>query len=350
MKNKLDAVLIIPFLNESLYIKKFLSSLKNQEKIANKKYLTLFIDNGSLDNSSLIIKNFCDKENIPFKIINEPKKGTVYSRIKGLELAISLNPTIIISTDADVVLPKNFIYKTITDIKNQEADVLTGKLTKNKKINFLNKIKSINIYNLKQSIWNLEYSLFGPYFFGAYFAIKTSFAKNIQIYEAKIHEPFLGEDIYLSRRSHYLGAKFAKSSTFVNPNPRRLIASSINDDYKFIGNLTSTHMKIYKTKDYVFSPLNESKEKEVIKKLKLDAGKRLIWLTVDAYLFWEKNTNKYLNAQKSFQKSCIFFNIYPTEFDSIKNKDDQFALYNHIYNTYKTKVLKKMDIALNQNS
>lgn len=346
MKKKPDAILVIPFFNEALYLDKFLSNLKKQTNPNQIKFFCLFVDNNSTDKSVSIIKKYCQQQKIPFQIVNENRQGTVYSRISGIKTALTFNPELIISTDVDVTLPTNFISQTILDLKLSSADVLSGKLNKDPQIKNFTKLNSVKIYNLKQSIWNIEYSLFGPYFFGAYFAIKSSFLKKMKDLNAEIHEPYLGEDIFLSRRCYYLAGKFIRSSLAVIPHPRREILTSKENDHSFAGNMIKSHQQLYQKDQFTISPLDSQQENNIMKKLEQEAAQRLIWLSVDAFLFWQKDKEKHSQAHQCFKKSCNFFKLSEKNFDLNQSQQE---IFDHIYSENKNKIIKKLTTELNQN-
>lgn len=241
MKNDITIALVIPFYNEKLFIQQTLQSLAQQHISGGLLWITIFVDNGSTDGSADIIRSFCTKHHMPFHVIEEQRKGTVYSRTTGLHYGASLEPEILISTDADTTFPPLFIRTTYQDMQAGNIEFLCGKRNTHPTIDLWKRLVSKNIYNAYRSIWNLEYELFGPYAFGAYFAIKTRTFAELPMYQPAQHVKFIGEDVLLSRRCFYTGATTKRSSIAVTPNPRKDIALGIQGFRREAGNTPQTH-------------------------------------------------------------------------------------------------------------
>ena len=322
--NKYDAVLIIPFYNEEKYIKNTLACLDRQ-KFSN-AWCVVFIDNNSKDTTKDIISRFCTEKDIPYTIVFEPKQGTVYSRKRGLNEALKLSKDIIISTDADTMFSPQFIKSTFNDLKDG-ADVLVGGRTKNARIDLWKRILSKELFNWLRKIRNLEYKIFGPYFFGSHFAIKADFYKKVLMFNPEEHEKFMGEDIFLSRRCHFIGGNFRKSSLSVSAHERRVIKYQDEVFFDFVGNRPSAHQSAYGFGELNYQVLN-AKEADSIKKQVLDfTTERFLWSTCDAWLFW-MNTNKvHMNSYKAFIKAVDFVDIPQTIFEVDNKRKSQQNLY-----------------------
>lgn len=91
---------VIPAYNEEKYLGKTLETLKNQD--FQKPYEVIVVDNGSTDKTVQIAKKF------KARIIHEPKKGVACARQAGFMAA---RAKIIATTDADTLLPKNWLTK-----------------------------------------------------------------------------------------------------------------------------------------------------------------------------------------------------------------------------------------------
>lgn len=326
-----NVIITVPFFNEQLYLNDFLICLSKQKVLTKIKWKVLFIDNNSTDKSKELIENFCLLNKIPFEITSEKRQGTVYSRISGLKKANQMGASIIISTDADVFLPTNFITQTVIDLRSNQADVLSGKFSKNKKVEFWKKSLFFEIENTKRIIWNKEYELFGPYFFGGYFAIDSSLFKSMRLINPEKYEAFFGEDIFLSRRAYYMNAKFIRSNIFVSPNPRRDIALSPEEVPKFAGNNTGTHGKQYSLDDLSFKKISNKNLDTTIISLYKNFIYRLIYLAIDAVIFWHKTDRKYVNSYQSFLKTCDFLGLEPIIIESLamnKNEKTQAKIDN----------------------
>lgn len=90
---------VIPAYNEEKYITKTLESLKKQ---ISPPFEIIVVDNNSGDRTKEIAKSF------GVKVIIEKIKGTGAARKKGFENA---SGEIIATTDADTILPPNWLYK-----------------------------------------------------------------------------------------------------------------------------------------------------------------------------------------------------------------------------------------------
>jgi len=102
------ASIVIPAYNEEKLIERCLKSLVNQT-LPRKDYEIIVVDNGSTDKTIEIAKKYADV------VISEKKKGVLYARQAGMKKAKS---DIILRTDADGYVPKNWVKKGITIMEN----------------------------------------------------------------------------------------------------------------------------------------------------------------------------------------------------------------------------------------
>ena len=103
--------IIIPAFNEEKYLAGCLESLSRQD-FPKDKYEIIVVNNGSTDKTKAVAEKFA------VKLINEPKKGVIFARQKGFKKA---RGKYIVNTDADCLLPKNWlktIYKNFKQNKN----------------------------------------------------------------------------------------------------------------------------------------------------------------------------------------------------------------------------------------
>lgn len=109
---------IVPFLNEELYIERCVRSLLGQDFDKN-EYELIFIDNGSTDRSAEIVRAF------PRVIFLSEEKKNVYAvRNKGLAIA---KGRIIAFTDADCVVRRDWLTQIYAGMKNTGAAIVLGK-------------------------------------------------------------------------------------------------------------------------------------------------------------------------------------------------------------------------------
>lgn len=107
---------VIPVFNEEKYIGKCLQSLNSQIE---KPDEIIIVDNNCSDKTVEICKAF------PVKIVKEEIQGITPARNRGFNEA---KGDIIARTDADTMLPKDWILKIKKDFTNKKIDALTGPL------------------------------------------------------------------------------------------------------------------------------------------------------------------------------------------------------------------------------
>lgn len=110
----MDVSLVIPVYNEEKYIEKCLESVFKQTILPNE---VIIVDNNSTDKTIEIAKRF------PVKIIKESKQGLSFARNTGFDKS---KYELIARTDADAILPKNWVKKIINNFKKNKIDALSG--------------------------------------------------------------------------------------------------------------------------------------------------------------------------------------------------------------------------------
>lgn len=116
---KIEASVVIPAYNEEDYIGPCLESLAWQK--TKTKFEVILIDNNSSDNTNKIAKEFEKKLNL--RIIIEKQQGRGVARWRGFEEA---KGNIIFSTDADTILPEDWIESFMKYFKNKEIVAVTS--------------------------------------------------------------------------------------------------------------------------------------------------------------------------------------------------------------------------------
>lgn len=124
MENKnIDASIVIPAFNEEGYIKNCLESISKLETKLN--FEVILVDNNCSDQTVEIAKSFQNKLNI--RIIKENKQGRGAARARGFKEA---KGEIVLSTDADAILPSDWIDILVADIGGKiVATTTTCKIT-----------------------------------------------------------------------------------------------------------------------------------------------------------------------------------------------------------------------------
>lgn len=110
---------VIPAYNEELLIAKCLNAFVNQE--TNIEFEVILVDNNSSDKTAQTAKTFSKHLNL--HIVQELKRGRGAARKTGFEKA---RGEIILSTDSDTIVPRNWINALIENLKNSDAVAVTG--------------------------------------------------------------------------------------------------------------------------------------------------------------------------------------------------------------------------------
>ena len=116
---KFDASVVIPAYNEQDYVAACLQSLTWQK--TKTKFEVILIDNNSTDNTNKIANSFKDKLNI--RVIVEKQQGRGVARWRGFEEAVG---SIIFSTDADTILPEDWVERFMKYFANKEIVAVTS--------------------------------------------------------------------------------------------------------------------------------------------------------------------------------------------------------------------------------
>ncbi|MFX0134838.1 MAG: glycosyltransferase [Candidatus Hodarchaeota archaeon] len=110
---------VIPVYNREKILRQCLNSVLNQTY---NNYEVIVVDNNSTDNTKKIIKKF-QKKNKKIKYLFESKRGTAAARYKG---EINSRGDIILMTDSDCIVPKNWIEEMIEPIVKNRAIAVQG--------------------------------------------------------------------------------------------------------------------------------------------------------------------------------------------------------------------------------
>jgi len=108
---------IVPFLNEELYIEQCIQALLGQDFNQN-EYELIFIDNGSTDASVEIVRRFPE-----IALFYESKKSAYAARNRGLKEA---RGEIIAFTDADCIVSKDWLMHIYQGIRESGATIALG--------------------------------------------------------------------------------------------------------------------------------------------------------------------------------------------------------------------------------
>jgi len=188
-----DVTVVLPAFNEISYIAPCLESLTLQDYEGNIQIIV--VDNNSTDSTAKIAKCF------GVKVVVEKNKGVAFARQAGFEAA---KTEIIISTDADVIVPTNWVSMFVRAFEEHPEAVAVGGyvyLYDSPALNFLNKIS--------HKLQVLEYS---KYVFSGKkgmstqnLAVKREAFNKVGGFDTSIKNPEALDDLELTLRLGELG-------------------------------------------------------------------------------------------------------------------------------------------------
>lgn len=108
--------IIIPVYNSEKYLQNCLESIKNQTE---KDFEVIIINDGSTDNSKLIIADYLKDKR--FKLIDQKNQGIGYSRNKGIEES---KGQYVVFIDSDDSIEKNFLEEMLKKIEKDNLDIV----------------------------------------------------------------------------------------------------------------------------------------------------------------------------------------------------------------------------------
>jgi len=227
-----DVSLLIAFRNEQANLSELIQSILSQNYNGN--FEVLLSNDHSTDNSKNIISKFKDER---IKVLNIPddhigKKSALRYAAK------KAKSEILLFTDADCILPKNWIKTMVSGLINMNTDMLCGPVIFKKEGTFLNNLFRLEFMSLTGS-GAAGFFINKPFLCnGANFAIKReSYEKAMSHINDKYSS---GDDIFLL---HYISkngkADFLKNSdSFVVTNAPENIRSFFNQRIRWASKTT----------------------------------------------------------------------------------------------------------------
>lgn len=209
--------IVIPALNEELYIANLLASLSSQTF---KNFEVIVVDGKSKDKTIKITKHF--QKILPsLKVTKAPHNGVSFQRNLGANAA---KYDTLLFLDADVIVPPTFLEKSLAEFKRKRADVATAS-------SFF--IHGSQIDYLSSLIFNASIDLtksFFPISYGSTIFAKKPVHNKIGGFNQKMT---FGEDSDYCQRAAKAGAKFdLLKSSFPYTSARRFILDGRFNTYK----------------------------------------------------------------------------------------------------------------------
>ncbi|MBD3244422.1 MAG: glycosyltransferase [Candidatus Moranbacteria bacterium] len=123
---KIKNCIITPTFNNEDYTIACFSSVKKNTK----DYLIIWIDNGSTPKSQARVKNFLDKNKIPYKLIsNQENTGFIHATNQGIKEALKIKPKYIIFLNNDTEVYDNWLNTMSGILKKDKQLGLIGPVT-----------------------------------------------------------------------------------------------------------------------------------------------------------------------------------------------------------------------------
>ena len=195
--------IIIPTYNEEKNIENCLNSLLNQT-LPRKEYEIIVVDGQSKDKTVSIAKKYADK------IIQQKSKGVGGARNDGVKLA---KYDLIATTDADCIVPKNWLKDIITTFNNKNIIAVCGPDGPIEK-----DIKSNIIFFVIRNIILIS-SYFGIYCLGG---TNSAFKKNDFLKIGGYRDLPHSDDVDLGFRLNKIGKIKYNKKLFVKFSTRRM--------------------------------------------------------------------------------------------------------------------------------
>lgn len=121
--NKPQISITVPALDEEQHIKALLESFERQTQ---HNFEVIIVDNGSTDATVNIITNAIDTVSYNLILLHEPRKGVGYARRRGMDDAVQRGVQYLAGTDADSVVPPEWIQSILDTFETTQADCLFG--------------------------------------------------------------------------------------------------------------------------------------------------------------------------------------------------------------------------------
>lgn len=300
-----DAAIVIPIHNEE---KGIITTLDTFNKRITNRFLLIAIDNNSTDGTLKKLQSWQQTHpNSPFVILTEPKRGSMYARRKGLLYAKDY-ASVVISSDADNTPREGFAEDILTFLGDKHVDVLAGYQQQDPYARLLKQLYLPNLMNAVAWMEQCEREIFGPFFFGGYFGIKS---EKIDPKIFNVHSVALPTEpsVIWSKHCHYSQYAFASSRKTMQTSSRRFWA-----DTK--GFFALQHKKIIRSNAppsqqdiQGLEKLSHGENKLIDLRLR-HFSQRLLLLLLDAVYFKRQVTDNH-TVDEVIDKACNLLHISP---------------------------------------
>jgi glycosyltransferase involved in cell wall biosynthesis len=203
--------IVIPTYNEEKNIKKCLTALTKQVVPADE---IIVVNNNSTDKTVEIAQKF------PVRVVNEKKQGISFARNCGFNAA---KYEIIARTDADTVVPRDWVKKIKENFENKEIDALCG-TAEIRDVKLVNSQLYNNLYiDLMKLIQGGQGTLIG-FNMALSKKIWNKIKERLEMDNQKVHE-----DVDLALKVNQYGGKIGYDKTLVvKSSGRRMLKNPIS--------------------------------------------------------------------------------------------------------------------------
>jgi glycosyltransferase involved in cell wall biosynthesis len=330
-----DFAIVIPLYNESWLVSRSLSGICNS--INKSKFLLVVVDNGSTDNTSKKVNVWKrNHPNVDLILLREKKQGVLYAKITGMFYAKKVSP-VVVSIDIDCKPLEGFEEDILSFCSDDEADVLFGSLRQDQETRFLKHLFLANLMKTIALFEKLEKNLYGPFFFGGFFAIKSEkITRNVF---NNVNTPIEAEpSIFWSRRCYYSGLVFKNSKRTIECSSRRFWSDpdffSSSDRNMVVRSAVPSFFR----KKFLVKKIAKNEKKHIENKINIFTY-RILMLLLDLILFEKRNQN-FLNIPRIIKKVCSYFDLPEKEVRSVK-KYNFLKAKRVIYEKYQRKVAQQ---------
>lgn len=301
-----DIAVVIPVFNESEGIQLTLSKFSRH---ANERVLIIVVDNDSTDQTLLRIHDWQSRHlKQHLVVLSEKIRGSLYARKRGLDYAKTC-ASVAISTDADC-WPLAGFYESIRSnfVTDTTKHVLVGRERHESQTRLLKQLYIPHLMNLISWQEHIETMLFGPFFFGGYFGIKTDKINNLVFSARRIpikYEP----SVFWSRHCHYLGYTFTQSPPNLRTSSRRLWAEAREFNANQHVKVVRSNLPNRNEQRRTFAKLKEN-ENRLMRFRQKHFAHRLLMFVLDALFFEKEIVNKTI-VSDVLTVSCNFLELDP---------------------------------------